>query len=190
MAKRNRKPKYTDATVAFKAGDRKEAEALAWAHRRAQNPRLPEKPAGPAQICAGLCALADLLADSFDYEEAGTVLDEALTVDPSNVDGYALKVHLLIHANDLDGAEMAALAALECRPDEPLSHKLLIEVLFEKGRNGDVLDRLDVLETAIPTHPQARFLRAETLARLGRDKDAARAFAAVSEVAPILLQNS
>lgn len=186
MAKtKNRKPRYSNAAVAFKAGDRKEAEVLAWAHRRARNPRLPEKPAGPTQRSAGLYTLAGLLADSLEYEDADAVLDEILTVvDPSYVEGHALKVHLLIQANDLDGAEMAAIAALECRPDAPLSHKLLIDVLFEKGRNAEVLNRLDVLETALPTHPQARFIRAEALARLGRDEDAARAYGAVAGVPP------
>ena len=182
--KKSRKSRFPNAIAAFKAGDRREAEVLAWAYRRARNPSLPERPIGPAQHSAGLSMLAGLLADSLDYEDADAVLDEALTVDPSNIDGHALKVHLRIQANDLDGAEMAALATLDRHPGEPLSHKLLIDVLFEAGRNADILDRLEVLAATLPAHPQARFIRAEALARLGRDEDAGRAYAAVAEAAP------
>jgi len=187
MAKtKHRKLKHPNAPAAFAAGDRGQAEALAWAHLRARNPRLSEKPADPAQRSAGLYALAGLLAEALDYDAAESVLEDALTLNPANIEARALTVHLRIQANDLDSAETAARAALESRPDAPLSHKLLIDVLFEKGRNAEILDRLDVLEAALPAHPQARFIRAETLARLGRDEEAARAYAAIEGVPPQL----
>lgn len=184
MSSPKRKHEPANAAAAYTAGERADAERLAWAALRARDPRLPERPASPAQRAAQLRVLAATLANSFDYDDAEAVLAESLAADHTQADTHALKVGMAQQAGDLDGAEAHARAAVAAVPNSPLAAKLLIDALFDKGLNAAVRTEADALTQAQPNNPHAHLVRADTLARLGRDLEAAAAYAAVGERAP------
>ncbi|MEX0759042.1 MAG: XrtA/PEP-CTERM system TPR-repeat protein PrsT [Tistlia sp.] len=163
-------------TLAVRAEDRPAAEAAA--ERLAE--RLPDDPQGHLQAGRAL-----LQAESF---EAAAVRFERLRElsDGTSTQPIELLIQARIGAKDQAGAERAAEALVEARPENFLANRLLVDLYLNDGKEA-ALDPL--LAAAAETDPELHArLRAHVAARKGEVAEAADILEQVAEPSPETVQ--
>lgn len=177
---KDRAPTSRDIAQAFRTQGRDKAEHMT-------RSGLPDEASQDQALM--LRTLAAHLSVDFDYDAAETILAEALTLAPGQIEAHALNVHLLTQNNVLDAAEEAAVEAIKACPTSAQARRLLLDVLCEQGRLDEAETAAQALVADFPKDPYARLFAADTLARLGREDAASKQYDALGSLAPAMKAN-
>ena len=96
-----------------------------------------------------LIADAALSMDAGDGERAMSLLDQALALEPDNVDAAVLAVGQSVRSGDVRGAQRRLDQALRLRPDHPDLYEASASIQFVEGRYSEALLDLDRAEALL-----------------------------------------
>lgn len=113
-----------------------------------------------------------------NWEEAAELFGRFTEENPGHLWGRYLHGLSLRRTGDLEGAEMALVAALEISPEHGKSLVNLGRVLLDAGRPADALVRLEQACELVPESVDAQRVRGRALHSLDRREEAVDAYAA------------
>ena len=96
-----------------------------------------------------LIADAALSIDAGDGERAMSLLDQALSLEPENVDATVLAVGQAVRSGDVRGAQRRLDDALRLRPDHPDLYEASASIQFVEGHYPEALLDLDRAEALL-----------------------------------------
>ena len=132
---------------------------------------------GPAIVAARIDAATN------DTKAAEARVDRLLARDPKLPDANLLKIDLLMHRNDLDGALKVAQALLAANPTSPAAKMAAARPLAAKGRDVDAMKLVNDVVRRIPRDIGANYLK---LRLSDRQRDFVAADAALSVLLPVI----
>jgi TolB-like protein/DNA-binding winged helix-turn-helix (wHTH) protein/Tfp pilus assembly protein PilF len=108
------------------------------------------------------------------HDEAAAAATTAIELDPNYADAYALLAWILHYAGRHDLAEQALDEALKRNPRSSASYREIAgEIAFATRRYHEAAQQFEAALDRNPAHTRARLWLAVTLARLGREDEAA-----------------
>jgi tetratricopeptide (TPR) repeat protein len=128
---------------------------------------FPDDPARCMQV-------AEAYANDDQYITAAEYADEALRIDPRNMEALRRRVTLLASAHRFDDAERAALRAVAERGGDSGLLIVLSQYYFDRGRYDSALMVVSRVPVTSSRSAQAQVLKADILSGLGRRNEAVR----------------
>ena len=101
------------------------------------------------------------------FEDADTLVQEALELEPGETDAWFVKGEIKRVQRDFSGAVTDFAKAIEFDPNNLSARIARAASLIDIGRPGEALEDLDIAESVVPGHVHSRFLRALALTRTG-----------------------
>lgn len=118
------------------------------------------------------------------YKEALEQIDKAIQYNSSNFSYHSQKGRILIHLNQLDGAEKSFRNAILIKDDDLNSLLSLGEIRLSLNAPTDALRYLKSVLEMEPNHAHANLLLGRALVRCSRYEQAEEAFLRVSKINP------
>jgi TolB-like protein/Flp pilus assembly protein TadD len=122
-------------------------------------------------VVGGILAL-----QTFDWSNAGRLLDEALKRDPNNPTALQIRGHLSQAIGSIAEAETYMRRAIDRDPLNPLHQRYLARVVLYAGRAAESAAILQQVIEEHPDYPALRFELARALLVQGKPAEAAKAY--------------
>ncbi len=133
-------------------------------------------------------SLARVLLRLHEVEEAKKSAEQALRIDPKNVEALGVMVQIDVGLRDLSGAADRLRAILEENPSDDASRMLLADLLERDGRIADAAREMQIVVDHIPGSAMMHFRLGNLHAQLGKTEDAVREYEAALQIDPGLLE--
>jgi Tfp pilus assembly protein PilF len=111
-----------------------------------------------------------------------TQFEHTVAVSPGHSQGRQVLARSYLRLKRHDAAERHINAAIGANPGDPESHRILAEILFQRGDNEKSLARLTDAERVAPNSALTQFNRGIVLREMGRNEEAAAAYAKAIEL--------